>query len=64
MSKSIVNEDFHDSAKVHVTGRAIYVDDIPVPSSCLHILLGLSKIANGKIMEMELSDVKKNAWYH
>ena len=56
MSKSTLNEDFHDSAKLHVTGRAIYVDDIPVPSNCLHILLGMSRIANGKIMEMELSD--------
>ena len=59
MSKSPVSEDFHDSAKLHVTGRAIYVDDIPVPSNCLHILLGMSRIANGKIMEMELNDVKK-----
>ena len=59
MSKSTFNEDFHDSAKLHVTGRAIYVDDIPVPSNCLHILLGMSRIANGKIMEMELNDVKK-----
>ncbi len=59
MYKSSLKEEFHDSAKLHVTGRAVYVDDIPVPSNCLHILLGLSTIANGKITKMELDEVKK-----
>lgn len=59
MSKSSPKHEFHDSAMLHVTGRAIYVDDISVPSNCLHILLGLSRIANGKITTMELDEVKK-----
>ena len=59
MSKSSLKYEFHDSAKLHVTGRAIYVDDIPVPSNCLHLLLGLSRIANGKITKMEFDEVKK-----
>ena len=58
MSERINTPEFHDSAELHVKGRATYVDDIPVPSSCLHILLGLSKIASGEISKMDLQDVK------
>ena len=32
----------HDAAKLHVTGAARYVDDIPVPANALHIAFGLS----------------------
>ena len=27
----------HDSAKLHVTGEARYVDDIPLPAKTLHL---------------------------
>ena len=33
----------HDSAKLHVTGAARYVDDIPIPAKTLHLAFGLSK---------------------
>ena len=26
----------HDSAHLHVTGRALYCDDIPLPGNALH----------------------------
>ena len=32
----------HDSAALHVTGRAAYVDDIPAPAGCLHLAFGLA----------------------
>ncbi len=48
----------HDAARLHVTGAARYVDDIPVPSNCLHLAFGLSHIAKGSITAMDLSAVK------
>ena len=51
----------HDAAKLHVTGAARYVDDIPVPANTLHIAFGLSKIAAGKLISMDLSAVRDAA---
>ena len=39
----------HDSAKLHVTGEARYVDDIPLPAKTLHLAFGLSSIAKRQI---------------
>jgi xanthine dehydrogenase large subunit len=48
----------HDAAALHVTGQARYVDDIPVPAGCLHLAFGLSPIAKGRIVAMDLSAVR------
>ncbi len=48
----------HDAAALHVTGQARYVDDLPVPSGCLHLAFGLSTIAHGEITAMDLSAVR------
>jgi xanthine dehydrogenase large subunit len=48
----------HDAARLHVTGTARYVDDIPVPGDCLHLAFGLSEVARGDIAEMDLSAVR------
>ncbi|WIV50158.1 xanthine dehydrogenase molybdopterin binding subunit [Marivivens sp. LCG002] len=48
----------HDSAPLHVTGAARYVDDIPLPRGALHLAFGLSTIAKGKITDMDLSSVR------
>ena len=48
----------HDAARLHVTGTARYVDDIPVPQGCLHVAFGLSEIAHGTIAAMNLEKVK------
>jgi xanthine dehydrogenase large subunit len=47
----------HDAAKLHVTGAARYVDDIPTPRDCLHLAFGLSSIAKGRITAMTLDAV-------
>lgn len=47
----------HDAAKLHVTGKARYVDDVPLPRDCLHLAFGLSAIAKGRIISMDLSQV-------
>ena len=48
----------HDAARLHVTGQARYVDDIPVPADTLHLAFGLSSIARGRITGMDLADVR------
>jgi len=48
----------HDAARLHVTGTARYVDDIPVPADCLHLAFGQSTIAHGRISAMNLEKVK------
>ncbi|WP_415182915.1 xanthine dehydrogenase molybdopterin binding subunit [Phaeovulum sp.] len=47
----------HDSALLHVTGRARYVDDIPAPAGTLHLAFGLSDVAHGTITSMDLTAV-------
>ncbi|NVO26717.1 xanthine dehydrogenase molybdopterin binding subunit [Donghicola sp. C2-DW-16] len=48
----------HDSARLHVTGAARYVDDIPTPAGCLHLAFGQSTIAHGTITAMDLTAVR------
>ena len=48
----------HDAAKLHVTGAARYVDDIPVPAACLSLAFGLSAVAAGRISTMDLDAVR------
>ena len=48
----------HDAARLHVTGAARYVDDIPVPADCLHLAFGLSTIAHGRITALDLAAVR------
>ncbi|MFL5256153.1 MAG: xanthine dehydrogenase molybdopterin binding subunit [Rhodopila sp.] len=47
----------HDSAARHVSGRAIYVDDMPEPPGLLHCVLGLSPHAHARIRSIDLSAV-------
>jgi xanthine dehydrogenase large subunit len=47
----------HDSAPLHVSGRAQYCDDIALPANTLHAAFGLSPIAHGRIMALDLSSV-------
>ncbi|MBW4961086.1 xanthine dehydrogenase molybdopterin binding subunit [Sulfitobacter sp. CW3] len=55
---SVANPLPHDAAKLHVTGAARYVDDIPTPANALHIAFGLSKPAAGRLISMDLSAVR------
>ncbi len=48
----------HDAARLHVTGQARYVDDIPVPPGTLSLAFGLSAIARGRIAASDLSAVR------
>lgn len=48
----------HDAAPLHVTGRARYIDDIPTPANTLHLAFGISEVAAGKIMAINLDKVR------
>jgi xanthine dehydrogenase large subunit len=47
----------HESAHLHVSGRALYADDIPLPANTLHAAFGMSSIAHGRIRAMDLGAV-------
>ena len=49
----------HDAARLHVTGQARYVDDIPLPKNALHLAFGTSANAHGKIKSIDLDAVRK-----
>ena len=47
----------HDSAPKHVSGKAIYIDDMPEPPGLLHAYLALSPHAHARVKSMDLSAV-------
>lgn len=50
----------HDSAELHVTGHARYVDDTPVPAGTLHLAFGLSTEASATIDAIDLAPVRQS----
>ena len=48
----------HDAAKLHVTGAARYIDDMPMPADTLHLAFGIAEVARGKITAMDLDAVR------
>jgi xanthine dehydrogenase large subunit len=48
----------HDSALLHVTGAACYVDDVPAPPGLLHLAFGQSSAAHARILGIDLSAVR------
>ncbi|MCE2517022.1 MAG: xanthine dehydrogenase molybdopterin binding subunit [Alphaproteobacteria bacterium] len=58
MTSTIHTSRVHDSAHLHVTGAARYVDDLPTPRGTLVVVPGLSTIAAGRITTLGLEDVR------
>ena len=54
----VATEQRHDSAHKHVTGTAVYIDDMPEPAGLLHGCLGLSTVTHGRIRRMDLWAVR------
>ena len=50
----------HDSAVKHVSGTAIYTDDIPEPPGTLQVYLARSERAHARIISMDLSAVRRS----
>ncbi len=48
----------HESAVLHVSGSATYTDDIPELAGTLHCAMGLSPVAAGRLLGMDLDAVR------
>ncbi|MFT8778500.1 MAG: xanthine dehydrogenase molybdopterin binding subunit, partial [Gluconacetobacter liquefaciens] len=48
----------HESAAMHVSGSAAYIDDMPEPKGLVHVVPGLSTRAHARIVSMNLDDVR------
>ena len=48
----------HDSAHLHVSGRALYADDIPEIRGTLHAAIGMSERAHARIKAIDLTKVR------
>ncbi len=58
MSIAVHKPHPHDSAPLHVSGKARYTDDIPAPADTLHLAFGLSPSARGRIRRLDLAAVR------
>ncbi len=59
VSKDIAGRELpHESAHLHVSGKATYADDIPLPADTLHVAFGISSIAHGHVRKLDLSAVR------
>ncbi|ESQ79069.1 xanthine dehydrogenase molybdopterin binding subunit [Asticcacaulis sp. YBE204] len=48
----------HDSAPLHVSGTALYTDDVAEPAGMLHLAFGRSTHAHAKIISIDLDAVR------
>lgn len=51
----------HDSAHLHVSGSARYIDDIPEPKGTLYAAVGLSTQAHARLVKLDLNRVRAAA---
>ncbi len=47
----------HESAHLHVSGEAVFIDDMPEIDGILHAAIGISQEAHAKIKSMDLGPV-------
>ncbi|MDP1692264.1 MAG: xanthine dehydrogenase molybdopterin binding subunit [Burkholderiaceae bacterium] len=48
----------HESAHLHVAGEATYIDDIPELAGTLHAALGLSPLAHGRLVAIDVAALR------
>ncbi|MBC7956906.1 MAG: xanthine dehydrogenase molybdopterin binding subunit, partial [Cytophagales bacterium] len=48
----------HESAHLHVAGEAAYIDDLPELAGTLHAALGLSPVAHGRLIAIDLDALR------
>ncbi len=58
MKPTLLKPPPHESALLHVSGEAVYVDDIPEHAGTLHCAAGLSTQAHADILNMNLDAVR------
>ena len=49
----------HESAHLHVAGAAPYVDDLPELAGTLHAALGLSPVAHGRLLAVDIARIAR-----
>lgn len=49
----------HESAALHVAGSADYTDDLPQLEGTLHAALGLSPLAHGRLLDIDLQRLRE-----
>ena len=59
-ASGVGNPQPHDSASLHVSGAAHYVDDLPAPANCLHAAPIYARIACGRVSSMDLAAVERS----
>ena len=55
ITKTFIKNVEHESAIKHVTGKAIYTDDISEPKNLLHAAIGFSTVSKGIIEKIDFS---------
>ena len=55
---SVGDAQAHESAHLHVTGEALYADDIALPAGALHAAIGISERAHARIRNLDLDAVR------
>ncbi|MEM6902947.1 MAG: xanthine dehydrogenase molybdopterin binding subunit, partial [Pseudomonadota bacterium] len=58
--KAVHKPHKHESAKLHVSGQARYVDDIPEARDLLHLAFGQSAKAHAKVKALDLTAVRSS----
>ena len=58
LSGGVRNPLAHDSAAKHVSGEALYVDDIPTPAGCLQLYAAMSERAHARIVRLDVTAVR------
>jgi xanthine dehydrogenase large subunit len=59
LSTSVIHKPLpHDSARLHVQGSAIYVDDLREPEGTLHVAVGMADKARGFLKSLDLAPVR------
>ena len=49
----------HESALLHVSGEAAYIDDLPEWSHTLHVALGLAPVASGRLIAIDVEALRR-----
>ncbi|UXH77514.1 xanthine dehydrogenase molybdopterin binding subunit [Roseateles amylovorans] len=49
----------HEAAHLHVSGEAVYTDDIAEAQGTLHAALGLSPVAHGRLLSIDLEMLRR-----
>ena len=57
ITKTFIKNVGHESAIKHVTGKAIYTDDISEPKNLLDAAIGFSNVSKGTIEKIDFTNV-------